>query len=421
MATCAVEPSLNQFSEEDIKLILSRYNNANDSCAIENYSVNYASNKMLGFLAEYWKVKVHLKNRKVLHFFIKAISRTNIAKAEMVKEMKLFDKESSFYSEIKTLLEVSDLKPWGPKLITALKDAMVFEDLNALQYTLRNKFDRFDMAHTLQALKTLARFHASSIIFEQNKRQETHSLYKINDDFAQVLGEGGYHISCEWYVQCMAGALDAMKTYSKYDAREINLIESRWHEIWSTALDLSSYAPGRVNVICHRDLWNNNLMFRYRKDGNDLVPDDCLFVDFQAVRYQPPASDVMVLLCCNLDPKFRLDNMGTFLDFYYDELQRHLSNSNIDNILSKEEFLISAEEQTMWGLVVCACLIPQFWVDDDVTTKVFCDNVQFEDILNKNKGHFIKKMMKENNLDYRQKVMEIFEEIADRYCFNENK
>lgn len=108
MTTSAIKQNnqVNYLSEEDVKLILASYNNTNEETTIENYSVRIASDKMLGFLAEYWKVNVHLSNRKVLNFFIKAISRTNAAKASMVKELHLFDKEVFFYSEIKKKIEV---------------------------------------------------------------------------------------------------------------------------------------------------------------------------------------------------------------------------------------------------------------------------------------------------------------------------
>lgn len=427
MATLNNEENLNNnnmknITVEDIKLIIMKYTE-NKMAEVTNYSVYKASDKMLGFLAEYWKVKVDLLNRKSYSFFIKAISRTNIAKAEMVREMKLFDKEARFYLELKRLMEVPNMEPWSAQLVTVLHDALVFEDLNAMQYKIRNKFERFDMAHTMQALKTLARFHASSIIFEENRRKEANCFYKIEDDFEHILHTGGYHIACDWYIQCMKGAIEAMKMFSKYNEAELNIIDRQWSDIWYSALKINDCDSKQRKVICHRDLWNNNIMFHYEKGfENELVPDNCLLVDFQAVRCQPPASDVMLLLCCNLEPNFRQKYINEFLNFYYKELQGYLNNYNIqiDSIMTKENFLISAEEETKWGLVVCGCLIPQFWIDENLTTTLFSDNKQFEEILCKNKGLFIKKMM-QTNMDYRYKVIEIFEEIADKYCFNINK
>lgn len=92
---------------EDIKLIVSKHRAVNEEDFIENYDIRNASDKMLGFLCDYWKVQVNLgPHNKVLQYFIKVMSVTNAAKAEMVKELRLFDKELYFYSEIKQSIEI---------------------------------------------------------------------------------------------------------------------------------------------------------------------------------------------------------------------------------------------------------------------------------------------------------------------------
>lgn len=288
-----------------------------------------------------------------------------------------------------------------------------------MQYKLRNKFQRFDTAHTFQALRTLSRFHASSIIFETKRNKELQRPFIINDEFGHYLDRGAYNSSDQWYQQCMKGSLEAIKAYSKYNTNSeaMKEIERRWADIWNTAWQLCESSPKHTNVICHRDLWNNNILFHYKAVGDSFEPDDCMLVDFQAVTSQPPAGDVMLLLYCNLEPKFREVNMKIFLDFYYAQLKTVLNDHgvHINEVLPKEEFLATTEEQRLWGLVVCACLMPQFWIDDEVTTKIFCDAVQFEEILSKDKASFIKRMMQENE-DYKINVMNIFNEIVERYC-----
>lgn len=286
-----------------------------------------------------------------------------------------------------------------------------------MQYKLRDKFQRFDTAHTLQALQTLSRFHGSSLIFETKRNKELQKPFRINDEFGQYLDNGAYVSTAPWYIQCMKGALEAIKIYSKYntDSKIMQEIEGRWADIWDTAWKLSESSSKRTKVICHRDLWANNILFHYKADMNE--PDDCVLVDFQAVTCQPPAADIMVLLYCNLEPKFREENMKMFLNYYYEQLKTVLNDHNvcINNVLPKEEFLATSEEYRLWGVIVCACLIPQFWVDDELTKNIFCDTVQFNEILSKDKASFIKKMMQEND-DYKINVMNIFNEIVERYC-----
>lgn len=99
-------------TEDDVKQIVLNYGcfSNQDLLIIESYNVHIASNKMLGFLSDYWKLKVAVKtnngDRKWLSFFIKAVSRSNESKANMVKEMKLYEKELFFYTVIKNGMEV---------------------------------------------------------------------------------------------------------------------------------------------------------------------------------------------------------------------------------------------------------------------------------------------------------------------------
>ncbi|XP_028171266.1 uncharacterized protein LOC114360693 [Ostrinia furnacalis] len=418
--------SLHYIKDEDVKLIIAKYGYSSDEVCIDNFVTHNACNNMLGFLADYWRLKVNiiLKNghKETLSFFIKAVSRTNAAKAVMVRELKLFQKETFFYNVLKDRMEVSGLKPWCARFITSLDEAIVLEDLSALQYRSRDKFLRFDIHHTLQALETLARFHASSIILEEKKTKILGRPYVIQEEYEQFLDRGGYKEDDTWFQQCRVGALEALKTFSKHSANEdnIKLIESRWNKVWCSALSLSDFSPKHRNVICHRDLWNNNILFRYKKDRDGLIPDDCVLVDFQAVRCQPPAGDVMLLLYSNLDSKLREENMQLFLNHYYIELKLCLASSDLDfeDIIPKAQFLESAEEQRLWANIVNACLLPLFWINDDLTTEIFTDAAQFNDILTNDKGAFIKKMM-ETNQDYKEKVTEMLDEIVERYCLKD--
>ncbi|KAJ2949041.1 hypothetical protein O0L34_g5983 [Tuta absoluta] len=412
---------VNEITVEDVKLILSHSKFHNNKFKFITFN---ASDKMLGFLADYWKLRVAIKDdgqRKVLPYFIKAVSRSNSSKADMVKEMNLFDKELQFYSVVKEAMDIPGIKIWSAKFVTALSDAIVFEDLNELQYKLRNKHDRFDMAHTLQALRTLANFHAASIIFEENKKKELQQSYTIAEQFKELADPGGYRDTDPWFTQCKKGALEAIKVFSEYskDNYTIKMIESRWDYVWKSALALGNVSSKHRNVICHRDLWNNNILFHYKKidDTADLEPDDCLFVDFQATCIQPLVADVMLMMYCNLEPKYREENITMFLNYYHQELRMILYGFgvSIDEILEKEEFFALAEQYRLWGLVLCACLIPQFWVDDELTTNIFGDSASFVDIMVKDKATFIKKMMQVNP-DYKKNVMAIFDEIVERYC-----
>lgn len=77
--------------------------------SIKNYIILTASDKMLGFLSDYFKLQVQVNTgdnkNTLLYFFVKAVSKSNEAKAAMVNDMNLFEKEITFYTVIKNKLK----------------------------------------------------------------------------------------------------------------------------------------------------------------------------------------------------------------------------------------------------------------------------------------------------------------------------
>lgn len=91
---------------ENVKQILLKLGK-DDIESFVNYNIRNASDKMLGFLADYFRLEIQTVDKSIYCFFIKAISRSNLAKASMVKELKSFEKETFFYSVIKKKMEIS--------------------------------------------------------------------------------------------------------------------------------------------------------------------------------------------------------------------------------------------------------------------------------------------------------------------------
>lgn len=101
---------LQYLSKKDVETIVRKCAFSDEEVVIDNYVTQHASNKMLGFLSDYWKLRVNISrgngHQEILNFFIKVISKSNAAKADMVREMKLYHKEIFFYNVLKDRMEV---------------------------------------------------------------------------------------------------------------------------------------------------------------------------------------------------------------------------------------------------------------------------------------------------------------------------
>lgn len=84
-----------------------------------------------------------------------------------------------------------------------------------------------------------------------------------------------------------------------------------------------------VKVLSHRDVWKNNLMFKF--EGNDWTkPTQCVLLDFQTARYLTVSIDVLMAIICTTRKAHHEENYEYYLKFYFDNLANELEKCNID-------------------------------------------------------------------------------------------
>lgn len=79
----------------------------------------------------------------------------------------------------------------------------------------------------------------------------------------------------------------------------------------------------RFNVLCHGDMWANNIMFKYDEAGK---PTDCLLVDFQMCYYNSPVMDLLYFIFTSPKQSIKLSHIDHFLQFYHTHLVRNLKS-----------------------------------------------------------------------------------------------
>lgn len=77
----------------------------------------------------------------------------------------------------------------------------------------------------------------------------------------------------------------------------------------------------RFNVLCHGDMWCNNVMFKYDEAGQ---PVDCLLVDYQMCNHNSPVIDLLYFIFTSPKQSLKLSHIDHFLQFYHTHLVANL-------------------------------------------------------------------------------------------------
>ncbi|KAL7020235.1 hypothetical protein ACKWTF_011427 [Chironomus riparius] len=335
--------------------------NKSDDVEIVSYHISQFGDGFSGFLGEYFilLIKYHCGNGlnnelKEGSFFIKSLPTSNEEKRRILTQWGIFRKEVMIFEHLIPKLVKYSSKKWSPHCYLARDGIMVFENLELTDYrTLPRHIDP-SINHIKMALRTLALFQASSIIYERLELRPNGEM-SIGDAYKDMLFQTSYSDDNPWCMTSMRAVKTVALHYTKYGIGSSfeNAIQMEFMIRAKKIFEiLDSPMPKIPYVLCHRDLWRNNLMYRF--DNNDFnVPLDCILIDFQIARYYPLALDVII---CIMLPSIEITstNIDECIKFYYDqfscELMQH--NVNIENLMSLHDFEDACEKFKLMPLLM---------------------------------------------------------------------
>ena len=243
------------------------------------------NNKLLGYLGRYF----YLKGKKVdpenplqncdITFFLKIVPSDGTRQKDFIRKSGVFNTEIAIYTLVfPKMLNFSDT--FIPRCIIDLKDNfLVLEDMTSKGFEMLNKFEPLDFLHSKIVLKTIAKFHGRSIKFEQQNQQNVLEFLKeknINLHTPDSLMQG----AIETNIEGISEIIDLIK--KDFDDKE------GWEKVKKKLREEAAIYYEKIKlsqdkkVLCHSDLWSNNLLFKYNSRKN---PIECCLVDFQLSRY----------------------------------------------------------------------------------------------------------------------------------------
>lgn len=330
-----------------------------------------------GYVGQYFILKATVAcpkspmETKNINFFTKIPPPTKSPLYDFVQEYGLFKKEVALYTTVfpKIRLDNHNGKCIPEFFLGVGGDVIVLEDMVHSGYTMANKFTPFDFEHCKILMKTLAKFHAKSFIFEQQCKKTLH------DKFSYCMHETLWPqqgTAKPMFDAAVKGIVSMIDLLSELNDDQRSMFKKKILRLCKDHTVKLLPSVKHKNVLCHGDLWANNLMFKY--DANNQ-PVECCLVDFQLARYNPPAHDILCFLQFSTTRKLRENHGKTLFKIYHDSMAAIMMEAglNISEVFSWDEFIESIQDLRIMCMIHGVLNTPIMLLDSDAVDKYFAE------------------------------------------------
>ncbi|KAK7866812.1 hypothetical protein R5R35_005245 [Gryllus longicercus] len=373
-----------------------------------------------GYLGEHFTASVTVRSQTSKHsenlrFFLKAEPKCDESQREIVKQLNVFKKEVYIWNKLFEKVR-SVLKKGGRDMIWTCQcyftrpDVIVLEDLSQKGFRTFTIRDSVDYKYHCLAMKALANMHAASIIFEE---MQPNQPYRLGNIYPDLLSES-FFIDAPNHpgTLCVEASIKSIWLLVKLIRGKGALLRMKI-ELEKAIHSLFDFQKPSVrfrNVMCQGDVKRDNILCR--QEGGEST--DVAIVDFQLLRYTPPANDVMCFLYISSNRDFRQKFASELISTYYDQFAMNLSNYGLEpnDILPWGEFKESCDIYKTLGIVMSAVYSPVTYIKEENLRHVFTSPKDFERFFKGDRSPEITHSYKTDEL-YRKYVTEVIEELVE--------
>ncbi|KAH8307632.1 hypothetical protein KR044_006405 [Drosophila immigrans] len=250
------------------------------------------------------------------------------------------------------------------KLEPKLENTVVMYDLGQDGYKNVNRLEGVDFQQTKFVLQKMAQYTAAGaqyfrVFGPYTDRLMQGMLGKESENSMAV-----FQKVLEPLQRCFLDNLKNYKDCEKYRPKLVKVFA----ELKNTLPKLDKYDSSEFNGLIHGDCWINNLLFKFKPNG-DL--DDMRFVDFQMPRYGHPSPDLFQFLITSVHINHKLKDFDYFISYYHDKLIEHLRLLEYDQPFpTLRDLHIKLYKYGIWAVISSLMALPVVLLDPNESATV---------------------------------------------------
>lgn len=119
------------------------------------------------------------------------------------------------------------------------------------------------------------------------------------------------------FLKLYKGFANVVASYGDCDIYAAKILKWSRKKILSSLFDAAEPMRNGFCVLCHGDLWLNNLMFKSDGENN---PIDVSIIDFQVCFWGSPACDLFCFLLSSVADCVKIEHFDDLIEFYHEAL-----------------------------------------------------------------------------------------------------